>query len=828
MFSRRQRKDNSMFSVAEVDPEVYPSNADDFNPNDATHVKETINELLTIINDVATIETDRAVPGGPAEVLCIDEAPAPGPIVPVVFPGVGNQVNSVEIRKWFQTNRGTAAVDNNKKIFAKAKEILSSKRRLIESLLDAAAQIDVASATKNGVEINDDNTVGNHSVISATQELKNVFVRDSFNGALVPFANLRNVLEHHVAAQIPANTGYTITAINNIEDRARGVLRYIRNTGNDAGVLRIEEVRDALDRLLIAADAVQLGWEGPLLAAGGGGGAIAGRMGVLCGQLDAAILASAPPADIGGVGVPDLAELVRLHNELAGVVVAAEAAGIAAGAGIPAANDYDARITTSRNYIGNLQINAALAAAAPNPVANLAADNIVSQLKNLNNRTSFLKYFQTKYRGELVREFFEGDVGAVNAMALPVNTEPANAGQVTAHITLRLMKMVSNPVGREIIVPAGGDRGVAVGVRPAIPAAPVVAPPAIPLALAGVGAIAAINSITLAQQNEIVNAIRTVYKSLPSVSANTSAHKFIAQIVFAPLNIKRLPEGWKPRNSSDYIASLLLTDAEKEAMAAVLECKAAEVLNLLANLAQLKKSLKQYVGDPLPLILNTNKLEVNSFGNLSLSTLNPAMLRLENLVRRQRSKLTVATPGNGSFLPDFMGFPGMASAPGIAIDFRGGAMVSPPTDHPIEMRGGGYDIAIQKGGFGLIGPFRPIADESFISSSLETAIATLRSRVRESGSSISADTDQRIEALVQKLKDTETQVKNNRDNLISVNNAIATGRFTPKDGVTYSAKDIATIAKTYNEVNKVRQSLENKLTRVLITLNGITYNLVSQ
>ena len=157
----------------------------------------------------------------------------------------------------------------------------------------------------------------------------------------------------------------------------------------------------------------------------------------------------------------------------------------------------------------------------------------------------------------------------------------------------------------------------------------------------------------------------------------------------------------------------------------------------------------------------------------------------------------------------------------IAFQQRGGGLRQPiALDHPIEMRGGGYDIASMKGGY-LIGPFRPITDESFISESMSMALTTLRDKINKTGS-LSPGSEAAINQLVTDLKKKEKDVKTTRDNLISLNNAIANGEFTP--GANVTQQQIEEEAEKYNRANKERQSLENKGVRVIVTLNGFVVN----
>jgi len=266
---------------------------------------------------------------------------------------------------------------------------------------------------------------------------------------------------------------------------------------------------------------------------------------------------------------------------------------------------------------------------------------------------------------------------------------------------------------------------------------------------------------------------------------------------------------------------LALTDADKKGLAAILSCSSEEVIPKISRSPVFIKALKdlQDYTTTVQLKKFKNDLAINKFQNMNLGSLNPQMLRFMNIIRRKATPQTMANVGVPGSIS--IAIPGML--PGFPPGMLGGAMVAPPTDFPIEMRGGGYNIGMMKGGYsGLIGPFRPITDESFISSSLDAAIQSLKDRITSGKGSLSADTTQKIDGLVQELKKTETQVKNNRDNLIAMNNAISSGRFVVDPSKPYSAKDIATVAKTYNEVNKMRQSLENKLTRVMITLNGVT------
>jgi hypothetical protein len=220
----------------------------------------------------------------------------------------------------------------------------------------------------------------------------------------------------------------------------------------------------------------------------------------------------------------------------------------------------------------------------------------------------------------------------------------------------------------------------------------------------------------------------------------------------------------------------------------------------------------------------------NATPGLNLLLLNPTIASVIMAERKRRTAASVARPamrGSRGVFPF-----GVGPAPTIAV-YTGGALLNPPVDHPIEMRGGGYDIAMRGGQMPLLGPYRPLTDSSFISTELEIALHKLRATLKAKGKELADDVKNNIDTLISDLKKAEKAVKDTRDKLSLANQAVASGAATPvgnsnrtdangatvPDGV--SSIQITTLADQYNDANTRRQKLENKLFRVIIALNGV-------
>jgi len=723
---RVDRNRDREFSIGEP-PEAAETNKGDADNFDAgivgaeAHVKDTIGDLLVLLGDVAHTRLDvggirPTIAAAGAAANQVDYVAALTLTVPTadvtadVTRGASDHTVCSRHLRAYVTRLAAAtppiaeAAITKEQLFTEAKRLLLQRKKLILNLLESAADIDAATANKNGRVINSENaTVNGTSVDIAIKELDAILGKSSFaavgadgNNQRIDFRNLINVLRFHTRAidqKIDVNNINYTTFIDALTLNGAANTGLFRNIDDTA-----------------------------VAGAGGVIGPVAGSAEMFT-QLKNSLKA-----------IPTRAAFLKTF-----------------GADVPGSAAH-------QRFVG---------------VDNVAVDGAIA----------------------VIPVDADAPVPSVRSPAIPLTT--------TNHeIIKNLRKLFPIEAHRNIFGNVNGDVG---GAAPAV------------AALVGVN--------DNAGQSNVIATLRKLFNNLPTVAANTNAHRFLGHIVWAPTNLRRVPEGFKWASAKEFMGVLGLTPVDKKGLANILNCNPDEVIMKISKNAEFNKALKELQDTSNTVQIETylkNDLKVNEVHNMNLGTFNPQMLRFMNIIRKKRTPQTMANVGvPGSIniaLPGLPGFPGLL----------GGAMAAPPTDFPIEMRGGGYNIGIMKGGYsGLIGPFRPITDESFISSSLDAAIQSLKDRITSGKGTLDSSTAQKIDGLVQELKKTETQVKNNRDNLIAMNNAISTGRFKPEDGHVYTAKEIATVAKTYNEVNKMRQSLENKLTRVVITLNGVTQNFTS-
>ena len=755
MFSVRNR--DREFSIGEP-PELADNNVGDvqnFNPKEAAHVKQTIGDLIVLLNDVGVTELN----GGavPLIVDTVANAEAARDLVHNATDantaqnaaggaGAGRAAPSTVYSKFIQVIEAErarlaglpgAAPGANPAftpitLFDKLKSLLSERKKLILNLIDAAVDIDGATASKNGKVINDENkTTNGFNAELAENELNNLLRKTGFApvaGDPAPAVMGANVA---VLPPPPADNAplRCFNLINILRFHYRDADQKVETTGtNNLAISRLQLLGNGF---AVPAALVPLGIQ----------------------QTD--FIFNGNRSDV----------YVLAAQQAVAVDPAAAPGGAFAGAGDVA----------------------------------IALEQLRTSLLAIPNKAAFLKTFGASIPGSLTYNLLTSQVVIAPAVDIAAVPNPAQTiVRNTHHSIIDKLQNFFNatPAAKSLFGLANG-----------------VASPD-----------ATVNGVDVASvtgQAAVINTLRRIYQSLPTAAANTPAHRLLAHIVWAPTNIKRVPEGFRWASAKEFLGVLALTDADKKGLAAILSCSSEEVIPKISRSPVFIKALKdlQDYTTTVQLKKFKNDLAINTFQNMNLGSLNPQMLRFMNIIRRKATPQTMANVGVPGSIS--IAIPGML--PGFPPGMLGGAMVAPPTDFPIEMRGGGYNIGMMKGGYsGLIGPFRPITDESFISSSLDAAIQSLKDRITSGKGSLSADTTQKIDGLVESLKKTETQVKNNRDNLIAMNNAISTGRFKPEDGHVYTAKEIATVAKTYNEVNKMRQSLENKLTRVMITLNGVT------
>jgi hypothetical protein len=175
----------------------------------------------------------------------------------------------------------------------------------------------------------------------------------------------------------------------------------------------------------------------------------------------------------------------------------------------------------------------------------------------------------------------------------------------------------------------------------------------------------------------------------------------------------------------------------------------------------------------------------------------------------------------------FSGFPGMGGLnPSVMVQIQRGGGYEGGENLPVEMRGGGRLLAAMKGGNFFLGTmgsptsWRPITDSSFISVSLEAAYQNLKANLKASkGADLAPDTQDKVRKLIKDLKDAEEAVKGKRDELNKFNTILSTQNLKDiKTSVTEA--EITDMVKLYNDSMSRRQSLENKMWRVIVALGN--------
>ena len=151
----------------------------------------------------------------------------------------------------------------------------------------------------------------------------------------------------------------------------------------------------------------------------------------------------------------------------------------------------------------------------------------------------------------------------------------------------------------------------------------------------------------------------------------------------------------------------------------------------------------------------------------------------------------------------------------MGLRFFGGSAPQVPTDtHPIEMRGGGYDIAM-RGGQPMVG-WRPLTDDSFISLQLKQAINRLSSMAAAKNSPLDGSVKGEVDRLIGVLEGAETAVKQYRDKINNAYSAVASGNLSDPKKITLT--DLPAISEAYEAANKLRSKTEGKLLRIVAAL----------
>ena len=290
----------------------------------------------------------------------------------------------------------------------------------------------------------------------------------------------------------------------------------------------------------------------------------------------------------------------------------------------------------------------------------------------------------------------------------------------------------------------------------------------------------------------------------------------------------------RPRDAEDFVA--LLADNEKQLLKNAIWYPAGQQTTVCATDNDLIESLKTFKRlDQLyrwapgvkSSVYSVPKIDVNPFPGLNLLLANPVVAKVIMQQRQKQSQLALArvTPSNG-----FLGLPipFMQSPNSVSVMFRGGSaeMAELDPSFPVEMRGAGYSIAHMRGGNWMVGTassptmWRPVSDDSFISTSLRQALATLNQSLDLKNASLDQPTQDKVENLIKELERAEKKVKDYRDQLNTFNNAISTGQASVDNQKNMDVNTVKTTVDAYNNWMKSRQKLENKLFRVVIALGG--------
>lgn len=247
------------------------------------------------------------------------------------------------------------------------------------------------------------------------------------------------------------------------------------------------------------------------------------------------------------------------------------------------------------------------------------------------------------------------------------------------------------------------------------------------------------------------------------------------------------------------------------------------LLKLLNKAEGLKSYLSSFVdkaGEWTPTSIDELR---NPVTGLNLLLANPVVAAVVMQKRKRdfemaRARVLPAASG-------FSGFPGLNPSVMVQIAQRGG--YEGGENLPVEMRGGGRLLAAMKGGNFFLGTmgsptsWRPITDSSFISVSLEAAYQNLKANLKASkGADLADETQTKVRDLIKALKDAEEAVKGKRDELNKFNTILSTQNLKDLTNTKVSEADLTGMVKLYNESMSRRQSLENKMFRVIVALGN--------
>jgi len=293
-----------------------------------------------------------------------------------------------------------------------------------------------------------------------------------------------------------------------------------------------------------------------------------------------------------------------------------------------------------------------------------------------------------------------------------------------------------------------------------------------------------------------------------------------ADVLAAKNTLKTFMGELTARSLDEFIVGLRLNDDAKTALATEIEkkstVKGATRDNVVARIRNLKHAASKFPleGLPAPTDPEAYIAKMNPYAGLHLGLLNPAFAEIVKEVRKRNNRLAVARPATG------LGFPGFFGGPGLRISFpgmTGGALDALNMNFPIEMRGGGYDIAMQRGGngMGLLG-WRPITDSSFISLPLKQAFNQLRATLAAQEKQLDGSVETKVNQLLADLVAVEQKIKVTREELNTVTAAVVSGSVRDSDKITETR--LSEIAREYSDANKLRGGIENKLLNVVIEL----------
>jgi len=279
-----------------------------------------------------------------------------------------------------------------------------------------------------------------------------------------------------------------------------------------------------------------------------------------------------------------------------------------------------------------------------------------------------------------------------------------------------------------------------------------------------------------------------------------------------------------PKNVNDYFNYLNLDDRQKKLLAdaakTYFNITDATKDNIIDKIKATTNAQKFFFGSKSSLNRNTREPDVNPDSDLSLLLLGPVSVQKAILRDRQiKTKAQRARPN----IRAVMGLP-FGNPTGINIQVirrTGGAMIHPSSfEYPIEMRGGGYDIAMH-GGLGLV-PYAQVGLVAPISDQLESAYGRLASILNKKGKTINSDVDIEVKSLIKKLKDAEDDVKRYGKELDDSSNFIKSGDVDDSSLNNVTRAQVTSMADAYNTALDNRQKTENKLFRVIMALNSAT------